>query len=155
MRLALLLAFVALPLMEIALLIKAGQMLGFWLTLTIVVGTAIGGSMVIRRQGFAAMTDMSGMLEEGRFPLEPVLDRILLLLAGGLLVAPGLLTDVTGLLLLARPVRHVLGRLLKARFFSASSPDTTDRQNGSGTVIDGEFRRIEEPERDIKPPSRR
>ena len=79
MRLALFFAFIALPLMEIALLIKAGQTIGFWPTLAIIVATAIGGSEVIRRQGYATMTEMSQMFEGGRMPLEPALEPFLLI----------------------------------------------------------------------------
>ena len=144
MRLALFLAFIALPLMEIALLIKAGQTIGFWPTLAIIVATAIGGAQVILRQGYATMAEMTQLLEGGRMPLEPVLNRMFLFLAGALLIAPGLLTDAAGLILLVPPVRYLAGKWLAARFFSPPGAARTDGEAGPGQVIEGEFRRIDE-----------
>ena len=154
MRLALFFAFIALPLMEIALLIKAGQTIGFWPTLAIIVATAIGGSEVIRRQGYATMTEMSQMFEGGRMPLEPVLNRMFLLLAGTLLIAPGLLTDALGLILLVPPVRYLAGKWLAARFFSPAGTAGTSQESGPGQVIEGEFQRIDEHDPEVRPPTR-
>lgn len=156
MRLALLLAFLALPLIELSLLIKTGQMLGFWPTLAIVIGTGLLGSFVLRRQGLGALRRATEAVEAGRPPIEPVIDGVFILLAGAFLVSPGLLTDLLGLLLLIPPVRRSIARLAVGRLLNSASvrvevfgygmrrggrgPATRQR----GDVIDGEFERVDD-----------
>ena len=84
----LLLMFVVIPLIEIALFIKIGGIIGLWPTLAIVVATAIAGSMLLRRQGGRALADVQRAFVEFRDPTAPLAHGALLLLAGALLVSP-------------------------------------------------------------------
>lgn len=169
-KLAILLVLIAFPLLEIGLLIRAGQSIGFWRLALIVVGTALLGSFLIRRIGVSVLQKMLARAEVGRGGVHPVLDGLLLGIAGVLLILPGLLSDVLGLLLLIPHVRRGLiysgiaklfatgtwrTEVFEGRFESRRRPDTS-RPNGEddGMVIEGEYERIaEEPaERRPKPP---
>jgi UPF0716 protein FxsA len=105
LRLALLAVFVAFPLLEIVLLIKSGETIGFWPTIGLLIGAAVLGVVVIRRQGLSMVGRMLAAVNEGKLPLEPLLDGYLVVVAGFLLIVPGFLSDTIGLLLLIPPLR--------------------------------------------------
>ncbi|MDE0942498.1 MAG: FxsA family protein [Alphaproteobacteria bacterium] len=107
-----LLAFIAIPLIEIAVFIEVGGYIGLWWTLAIVVGTALGGTYMLRHQGLATLRRAQANMAEGRMPLREVFDGLCLLIAGALLLTPGFVTDLTGALLLMPPVRVFLGSLV-------------------------------------------
>lgn len=173
MRLGLLLVLLSLPLIELALLIKVGQWIGFWPTMLILIGTAIGGGLVLHQQGFAALNRMLAEMREGRPPIEAAVDGAFILFAGMLLITPGLITDTCGLLLLVSPLRRAFARWLLRRMGSfvevrvgrgeerqgSRGPERYDRQDG-GVVIEGEFKRVDEPptrpdaDPDRRPPGR-
>ena len=161
------LVFVAIPLLELALLIKLGQWIGFWPTLAIVVGTAGLGTFILHRQGFAAFRRGMANISAGTPPVEPILDASMLMGAGALLLAPGLITDGLGFLLLVPQIRRAVGawglrRMLAAGSIHVStysagerpppdekrptgaSPRSGRRPSTSGPVIDGEFERIDD-----------
>jgi len=114
MRLAVTFLLLAAPLLELALLIKLGQWLGFWLTVLVIVGTAVLGSLVVREQGMGVLRRMMASAAEGKPPVEPVVEGTLLFLAGGLLISPGPIGDSLGLLLLVPPLRLLVARWLLA-----------------------------------------
>ena len=114
-RLGIGLGLLALPLLEIALLIRAGQKLGLWPVMAIIVGTGILGIAVLVRQRFAVVSGVMNAVNEGKPPLAPVLNGAFLVLAGGLLFSPGLICDAAGLLLLIPPIRRLVARWTVAR----------------------------------------
>jgi UPF0716 protein FxsA len=142
---------VALPLVEITVLVKVGQAIGFWPTLGILVGMALSGLVVLYWQGWSTMRQMQLALQRGEAPLGSMFDGLLLVIAGLLLLIPGLLTDVVALPLLIPPVRRWIARWILSRV-----PHTTEihidqthdpgpeRPAGSGPVIEGEFERLDE-----------
>lgn len=115
--LILLLLLIALPLVEIAVLIKVGSMIGVPLTLAIIVATFVLGTMVMRLQGFGVMRRAMQSARSGEPPVEPMMEGMLLMFAGGCLIAPGLITDVIGLLLLVPVIRQAAARWVIARGF--------------------------------------
>ena len=119
MGFVILLAFIAIPLLEIAVFIEVGGFIGLWWTLIIVVGTAFAGTYMLRRQGLATLRRAQDNMAEGRMPLREVFDGLCLLIAGALLLTPGFVTDLAGALLLIPPIRLLLGRLV-ARHIVAS-----------------------------------
>ena len=119
MGFAILLAFIAIPLLEIAVFIEVGGFIGLWWTLVVVVGTAFAGTYMLRRQGLATLRRAQDNMAEGRMPLREVFDGLCLLIAGALLLAPGFVTDLAGALLLMPPARLLLGQLV-ARHIVAS-----------------------------------
>lgn len=109
-RAILLLVFIAVPLMEIALLIKIGQAIGFWATILIVIGTAALGTWLLHSQGMETLRRVLTSMDEGKPPVTPVLEGFVLLVAGLLLLTPGVLTDTLGFILLIPPVRQLIVR---------------------------------------------
>ena len=100
MRLVLFALLTVLPLIEIALLVKFGQLVGVWLTLVVVVGTAILGAGILQRQGFTTMMRTQEAMMRGEPPVGAMMDGAMMVMAGFFLILPGLITDTMGLLLL-------------------------------------------------------
>jgi UPF0716 protein FxsA len=101
----LLLAFIAVPLIEIALFIQVGGAIGLWPTLAIVILTALIGTALLRRQGLQELDRLRASLRGAGDPSEPLIHGALILFAGALLLTPGFFTDAVGFALLLPPVR--------------------------------------------------
>ena len=143
------LVFLGVPIIEIALFIQVGGVIGLWPTLAIVVATAVIGSLLMRLQGLAALADLRGSLSEMRDPTAPLAHGAMILFAGALLLTPGFFTDTIGLLLLVPSVRNWVIRYVSARitvqgFTMGGMPP--NRDNGpsarDANVIDGEYHEI-------------
>ena len=158
-RLVVGLVLIAVPVLELALLIKIGQWIGVWATATLVVTTAFTGILIISQQSFTVMRRTLEAVSEGRPPVAPVLDGLFLTIAGALFLTPGLLTDVLALLLLVPPIRRAvarwtIGQLLQHRpaDIDADGRRTHDGREErhqpeaarEGPVIEGEFERLGE-----------
>ena len=104
-----------LPLIEISLFVTVGAWLGLWMTLAIVVGTAVFGIWLIRSQGERAQRDLKVALQTRSNPAQALALDVLTVVAGALLVLPGFFTDVCGILLLLPPVRHAVMRHAERR----------------------------------------
>ncbi len=115
MRLKLLLLFIGVPLLELTVLVQLGQVLGFWSTLAIIVLTGIAGAALARWQGMRVLVRIQEELVAGKMPAAELLDGLLILIAGVMLLTPGFLTDVFGLLLLLPWVRHFVRVWLKMK----------------------------------------
>ncbi len=109
-----LLAFLVVPLVEIAVFIRIGDLIGVWPTVGLVVLTAVIGSALVYTQGFSALYRARAALEQGDVPVRELIDGLCLLVAGLLLLTPGFVTDIAGYLLLLPPMRLMLGRRLFA-----------------------------------------
>jgi UPF0716 protein FxsA len=88
--------FVIVPLVELVLLIRLGQWLGVLATVALVVVTGAIGAALARREGLRTVRQIQADMKGGRFPAGRLLDGVLILLAGGLLLTPGILTDIIG-----------------------------------------------------------
>ncbi len=162
MQILLFLVFIAVPIIEVALFIEAGRVIGLVPTIAITIGTAIAGSFLMRVQGFATLSRFSQAVEKGEMPVTPVVDGIGILSAGLLLLTPGLFTDAIGLLLFVPPVRRGIAKWLfgqalkrgtvKFRTFNSSGahpphsdgapPKDADFKK-SDDIIDAEFETID------------
>jgi UPF0716 protein FxsA len=105
------LAFIVVPLAELAVIIAVGDFLGLLPTLLLLLGISLAGAWLAKREGLAAWRRFQLALTEGRVPTAEVADGAMVLLAGALLLTPGFLTDVVAVLLLLAPVRAALRRL--------------------------------------------
>jgi UPF0716 protein FxsA len=114
----LMLLFVGLPLIELALLIKLGQLWGLWPTITLVVVTGIVGASLARIQGFLVYTRIQNELAQGRVPAEELIDGLLILVGGVVLLTPGILTDLFGFAMLLPLTRLFFKRWLRKHFDS-------------------------------------
>lgn len=116
MLLRLFLLFTLVPLVELMLLIRIGGLIGLFPTLLLVVATGAAGAWLARAEGLRSWMAVQGELAEGRIPGEELVHGMLVLIAGIVLVTPGVLTDIAGLILLVRPIRQLLIRRLRERF---------------------------------------
>lgn len=101
----LLLAFTLIPVTELALLIWLGSRLGFWQTLAIVIITGITGASLAKWQGFKVWNEIQSEMSQGHMPASRLIDGAFIFVAGLLMLTPGFLTDIAGVLLLVPPVR--------------------------------------------------
>ena len=128
----LLLLFIVVPIAELAVLIQVGQAIGVWWTIALLVADAILGSLLARSQGRAAWRRFNEALRGGHPPAREVLDGALVLFGGALLLTPGFLTDVLGVLLLLPPTRAVVRAVLVRRFAMRMVAGMTAPRRGPG-----------------------
>ncbi len=117
--LLLVLIFIVVPIAEIYVIIKVGEAIGLVPTVVLLLADAVLGSMLLRHQGRAAWIRFNRALAEGRLPHKEAFDGVLVIMGGALLLTPGFLTDILGLILLVPPtralVRAVSGRFVRRR----------------------------------------
>lgn len=131
----------ALPLVELYLLIALGARVGALPTLALCVLTAVAGVVLVRAQGLGVIARVSDALAREEAPARPLLEGALLLLAGMLLLFPGLLTDLAGFLLLVPAVRRALIDALLRRRGRRGPPgagQVYEAGEGSYRVVDVE-----------------
>jgi UPF0716 protein FxsA len=107
--------FVGLPLIDASLLVLLGRHVGFWQTVVLVIISGFAGAHLARSQGLQVWTGIRRDLSEGRMPSQGVMDGVLILFAGGMLAAPGFITDFLGLALLVPAVRAPIKALVRRR----------------------------------------
>lgn len=111
----LLLLFVAIPMVELAILVQLGTMIGFWPTIGLVLLSGAAGAWLARSQGAHVLRHVRAELAAGRMPAAHMFDGMMILVGGVLLLTPGLISDTLGLLLLLPPSRAWFKRLLRRR----------------------------------------
>jgi UPF0716 protein FxsA len=104
-------AFILVPLAELAVLIAVGDWIGLAPTLVLLLVVSVAGAWLAKREGLAAWRRFQLALADGRVPTVEVADGAMILLAGALLLTPGFLSDVVGILLLLPPTRALARRL--------------------------------------------
>lgn len=102
------------PLVEVMLLVYLSQQFSLLTTIALVILTGIVGAALARWQGVTALMRVQRRVRRGQVPADELFDGVLILVAGIVLVTPGLITDVMGFALLVPPIRSVVKRLLKA-----------------------------------------
>jgi UPF0716 protein FxsA len=112
--LLLVLLFILVPIAEIYVIIKVGEAIGVIPTLLLLIADAVLGSLLWRQQGRAAWVRFNRALAENRLPHKEVFDGVLIIFGGALLITPGFLTDILGLILLIPPTRALM-RAVAAR----------------------------------------
>lgn len=108
----LVLLFVIVPLVELAVILQVGSVIGTWWTIGILVADSVFGAVLMRTQGRAAWRRFAGAARAGRPPAREVIDGALIIAGGALLLTPGFVTDILGILLLLPPTRAVLRGML-------------------------------------------
>ena len=153
----LLIAFIVMPIIEIAVLIQVGGWLGLWPTLALIILTAIAGTWMLRQQGFAVLSRAQSQLESGAIPLAEVFEGFCLVVAGALLLTPGFVTDAMGGLLLLPPIRAWLYRTLGHHLRASVSHSRTNvhdstpgsepgsarsRSDRQGPIVEGDYEAV-------------
>jgi UPF0716 protein FxsA len=108
--------FVLVPVAEIYLLVTVGSAIGAFPTVTLVILTALAGAHLARMQGMSTMLRIRENLDQGFMPAEELLDGVLIFLAGMVLLTPGFLTDIAGLLILLPATRNLFKKWLRTKF---------------------------------------
>jgi len=131
----LVLLFIVVPLAELYVIIQVGGAIGLVPTLVLLLADAVLGSMLLRHQGRAAWIQFNRALAENRLPHKEVFDGILVILGGALLLTPGFITDIFGLILLIPPtraiVRGITSRIFRRRMAMGLTMWTVGRVQGS------------------------
>ena len=129
MRLVLIVAVLGFPLLEALVMVRLANVMGWWI-LAWVVMAAVAGMALIKEARFAMVARLAAGLAQGRFPIVALTDSARTVLAGLLLIFPGVVSDLIALTLLLLPSPRVV----------ASEPRSRRRVVG-GSLIEGEFRR--------------
>lgn len=126
-------AILAIPLIEIGLFIQLGGAIGLWLTLAWVIVSAALGIVVLKGIASLGAVSLSRSLPELNDPHSPLAHRVMVAIAGGLLVLPGFLTDAIGILLLVPPTRLLIIKLISRRLRAVQSSSV------HAQIIEGEW----------------
>jgi len=113
MLLKLFLAFTLIPVAEIYVLIKIGGHIGAFNTVLMVILTAFAGAYLAQLQGMQTMLRIRANLQQGLMPKDEMVDAVIIFVAGIVLLTPGFITDLAGLLLLLPVTRKHFKRFLK------------------------------------------
>ena len=144
MRLFLL--FLLVPLIEIALFIQIGGLIGLFPTLAIVIITAVLGTFLVRSQGLAVINQVRGSFEQLNDPTEPLAHGAMILFSGALLLTPGFFTDAVGFALLVPGIRGGVYRAVRSRInvqsFEYGARTSPPKEAG---VIDAEYEDLDAP----------
>ncbi len=119
------------PIVEIGIFISVGEQIGLWPTLLGILITTVAGVALVRFQGLQTLRRMQETLARHEPPVRELFDGTCILLGGALLLIPGFLTDVIGLLLLLPPLRTALHRVLLRRGFAGAEWQRTERQHAA------------------------
>lgn len=148
------LAFLTVPLIEIALFIQVGGIIGLWPTLAIVVLTAILGTWLVRTQGLIAISQLRDSFSKLDDPTKPLAHGAMILIAGALLLTPGFFTDAVGFALLMPSVRHFVFNFLCKRVcvhhfeMGSHNPRQRSRKSYQPDTIDAEYEDLDHPDTD-------
>jgi UPF0716 protein FxsA len=138
----LLVLFIVVPLLELYVILQVGEAIGVLPTIAILIADSVLGSVLMRSQGRLAWQRFNLAAAEGRVPAREAIDGVLVVFGGALLLTPGFVTDVFGLLLLLPFTRPLLRRLLVRRFAarmvaSARMPGRPRARDRGGWDVDG------------------
>jgi UPF0716 protein FxsA len=135
---ALIAAFILVPIVEIYVIIQVGQVIGALWTIVLLIADSIFGSWLVKHEGRRAWEALTVAIQSGRMPAKELADGALILIGGTLMISPGFVTDVFGIVLIlpfTRPLaRRLLTRYVTRRFLDARRPGSGPQ----GPVIRGE-----------------
>lgn len=151
----LLLLFIAIPIVEMWLLISIGRHIGALLTISLVVATAVIGVHWLRQQGFSTLLKLNERLSAGELPAREITEGVIITVGGALLLTPGFATDALGFACLFAPTRGLLVKTLFSRIqngvmenamssgsmSSNSMSGQAKRSHSSNTTMEGSFTR--------------
>ena len=158
------LVFIVMPIIEIAILLRVGELFGWIPTLLIVITTAVIGTAMLRQQGVATLQSARQRMSSGEMPAQQILEGLVIVIGGVLLLTPGFVTDTFGFLCLIPFTRRWLttriaqgalggftgGVTVKTggvggagRFQSGGRPNPAQAKN-PGEIIDGDFKRVDD-----------
>ena len=129
MGLLLVVLFLVVPIVEIAVIVQVGQVIGAWPTVLLLVLESLLGAWLIKREGGRAWETLRTAGATGRLPSRELADAGLILVGGTLLLTPGFVTDIVGFFLIL-PVTRPLARRLLGRFVARRAATAIGRRTG-------------------------
>lgn len=138
-----------LPVIEIAVLISVGGLIGLPLTILFVLLTAVIGTFLLRQQGLSLLFSAQEQVSQGQLPAQTMAEGVVVAVGGALLLTPGFVTDAMGFMCLIPVTRHLMVELLKKGFVAKGGVYVSTQQgargssNDGGVTIDGEYKRDE------------
>jgi UPF0716 protein FxsA len=142
-------AFIVVPVVEIYVIIQVGQVIGAWWTVLLLIADSIFGSWLVKREGAKAWTALRVALEERRLPHRELADGVLIVVGGTLMITPGFVSDIFGILCIlpfTRPFgRRILAGVVGRRLLGVTATGAggapapgTQRRPGTDDVVRGE-----------------
>jgi UPF0716 protein FxsA len=122
----LLLAFLAVPVLEIYVIIQVGEAIGGWPTVALLLAESVLGAWIVRREGRRAWRALRETFSDGGMPDRELADAALVLVGGVLLLTPGFVTDFFGFVFVLPFTRPLVRRLL-ARYVARQVSRARDR----------------------------
>ena len=132
-----LILFITIPLVEIAILIKIGKIIGAGYTIALVIGTAFLGVSLLRIQGISTLAKVQANVNRGQLPATELIEGLILLISGVLLLTPGFFTDMLGFLMLVPMLRQRLAETFFVNFMK-NRINVKQTQTRNGNIIEGE-----------------
>lgn len=132
-----LILFITIPLVEIAILIKIGKIIGAGYTIALVIGTAFLGVSLLRIQGISTLAKVQANVNRGQLPATELIEGLILLISGVLLLTPGFFTDMLGFLMLVPMLRQRLAETFFVNFMK-NRINIRQTQTRNGNIIEGE-----------------
>ena len=120
----LLISIILIPFVEIAGFIIVGQAIGLFPTLGLILATAILGAILLRIQGFNVLQRLNGDMKDGGDPSRDLIHGAMIVMAGILLLIPGFVTDILGLLLFVPPIRNLVWKYMSRNMVKVSERST-------------------------------
>jgi UPF0716 protein FxsA len=160
----LLLLFILVPTIELALLIEVGSRIGTLATLGLIAVTGVIGAALARQQGLRVLQQLRAELGAGRLPASSLFDAVIILVAGALLITPGILTDAVGFLCLVPGFRALVRRTIRRRLERAVREQRVHVEGSvrfeewlggprsAGPTFDAEYKKDPESDQDPDPP---
>jgi UPF0716 protein FxsA len=155
----LVLLFIVVPIVELFVIIQVGEAIGVLPTIALLIADSIIGSMLMRSQGRLAWRRFNAAISEGRMPHREVADGALIIFGGALLLTPGFVSDVLGIILLLPPTRALVRNLLTRRLLprivvsrfgvppatGAGAPRRRPRRDPDGADVEGTATEVDPP----------
>jgi UPF0716 protein FxsA len=138
----LLVLFVVVPIAELYVIIRVGASIGFLNTLAVIIAVGFIGSWLVKREGMRTWARFNQTVASGQIPAKEMIDGVLILGAGALLLTPGFLSDVLGIVMLFPPTRAVLRAYVSKRVQAGNfvvrtvRPGDVRRPGANGPIVD-------------------
>lgn len=118
------LAFIVVPIVELAVIIQVGAAIGVLNTIGLLLLSGVVGGWLMKREGLGVVRRIQAAMSAGRVPAAELVDGFLVLFGGALMLTPGFVSDIAGMALLLPPVRAVVRRVARKRFAARGAGGT-------------------------------
>lgn len=142
------LILIVVPLIELMLLIQVGGMIGTGWTFVLIIATAFIGAKLVRQQGLQTWSNIQQEMAQGQLPAQSLFDGICILISGVMLITPGLITDVIGLLLMIPAFRAISYRQFGSKIKFKAAASAHFQQSQGHSTFEGEFTETTETDND-------